>query len=174
MQRKPLLAAIVARAENRVIGNNNQLPWHLPEDLRHFKNTTMGKPLIMGRLTFESLGKPLPGRPHIVVTRQPHWSYPGVQRANSLAQAVSLGMHEAEVLGVDELMIVGGADIYRQALSALDLLYVTEVGISVDGDAFFPEIPPAEWEEVSRDGPHLSDKGGVPYTFVIYRKRVQT
>lgn len=173
MIKKPKLAAIVACAENRVIGKNNQLPWHLPEDLKHFKNTTMGKPMIMGRLTFESLGKPLPGRPHIVITRQTHWSYSGVQSANSLEQAVELGVQQARALAVNEVMIVGGADIYRQALPLLDLLYITEVHAKVDGDAFFPELNPALWEEISRDGPHGGDKSGFAWSFVIFRKRAR-
>lgn len=173
MIKEPKLAAIVACAENRVIGKNNQLPWYLPEDLKHFKNTTMGKPIIMGRLTFESLGKPLPGRPHIVITRQPHWSYSGVQSANSLERAVELGVQQAQALAVSEIVIVGGADIYRQALPLLDLLYVTEVHAKVDGDAFFPELNPSLWEEISRDGPHRSDKSGFAWSFVIFRKRAR-
>lgn len=171
MNTKPKLAAIVACADNRVIGNNNALPWHLPEDLKHFKNTTMGKPLIMGRLTFDSLGKPLPGRPHIVVTRQPHWSYSGVQTANSLEQAIDLGVQKADELNVDEVMIVGGAKIYHQALPLADVLYVTEVHTKVDGDALFPEIDPAYWQEIERDGPHSCENNGLRYSFVIFRKR---
>lgn len=171
MNKKPNLAAIVACAENRVIGNNNALPWHLPEDLKYFKQITMGKPMIMGRLTFESLGKPLPGRPHIVVTHQPHWSYPGVQTANTIEHALELGKQQACELGVEEVMIVGGANVYHQALPLLDILYVTEVHTEVDGDAFFPTINPSEWHEIERDGPYISDKNALPFSFVIFRKQ---
>src|SRR5690606_35473785 len=121
-QKKIKTAAIVAMSENRVIGNKNALPWHLPEDLKHFKSTTMGKPIIMGRLTFESIGKPLPGRTNIVVSRQHQWSYPGVKTATSLEEAVALAKTEADALKIEVIMIIGGANIYHPALPLLDVL----------------------------------------------------
>ncbi len=164
-------SAIVAYAQNRTIGNNNTLPWHLPEDLKHFKTHTMGKPLIMGRLTFDSLGKPLPGRPHIVITRQPHWSYPGVHTAHSLEQAFEIAEGLAEAEAVDEIMVIGGAKIYHQALPLLDVLYATEIQSEVDGDAWFPELEKEQWREQARSGPYKSEKGGLGYAFVIYERQ---
>lgn len=158
-------------SENRVIGNKNALPWHLPEDLKHFKTTTLGKPIIMGRLTFESIGKPLPGRTNIVVSRQHQWSYPGVKTANSLEGAITLAKAEAESLEMNEIMIIGGANIYHQALPLLDVLYVTEVHAVVEGDAFFPEINPRLWAVAERTGPYKSEKSGFDYSFVIFQKQ---
>jgi dihydrofolate reductase len=164
-------SAIVACASNRVIGLNNALPWHIPEDLQYFKRTTMGKPLIMGRRTFDSFGKPLPGRPHIVITRQHQWSYAGVSTAHSLAEGLALAESEAQALGVNEVMVIGGAEIYRQAMPLLDLLYVTEVQTEIEGDAWFPEINSTTWREVTRDGPYISSRNGLVYSFVIFQKR---
>ncbi len=168
---KPSLSAIVATANKRVIGNKNSLPWRLPEDLQYFKQVTMGKPLIMGRLTFESLGKPLPGRPHVVVTRQNHWSYPGVDVAHSLEAAIEKAYCLAQEMEVDEVMVVGGANVYHQALPLLEVIYKTEIKLDVEGDAWFPELDSNVWEEQERSGPYKSEKSGLDYSFVIFRKR---
>ena len=171
MKSKPKLAAIVAMSENRVIGIKNTLPWHLSEDLKHFKAVTMGKPIIMGRLTFESIGKPLAGRTNIVVTHQNHWSYENTLVAGSLEEAIALAYKEAEGNELKEVMIVGGANIYHQALPLLDVVYVTEIHETLEGDAFFPELDAADWSEERREGPYKSEKNGLPYSFVIFQKR---
>lgn len=156
-----MISMIVAMGENRLIGRDNDLPWHIPADLKFFKATTMGKPMIMGRKTFDSIGRPLPGRRTIVVTRNPDWACEGVEVASSLDDALKL----AE--GADEVMIVGGAQIYAQALAKADRLYVTEVALSLEGDAYFPEINDAEWGVVSREN-HEAEGKNPAYSFVVY------
>lgn len=135
---------VAAVARNGVIGRDGDLPWHLPEDLRHFKELTMGGTLVMGRKTYESIGRPLPGRRTVVVTRQPDWSAEGVETASSLEDALARA-------GDGDVFVVGGGEIYRQALERADVLEITEVHTEPDGDVFFPEIP-AEFELVHRDG----------------------
>ncbi|MBL4839133.1 MAG: dihydrofolate reductase [Kordiimonadaceae bacterium] len=159
-----MISIIVAMAENRTIGVNNDLPWHLPEDLKFFKKTTLGKPIVMGRKTFDSIGRALPGRQNIVITRNKGWAHEGVDVVGSIAEAI-------EVAGdVDELMITGGAQIYAQALELTDRLYVTEVATVVPGEAFFPEFSLDVWSEISREEhPAQEDKPG--YAFVVYEKR---
>ncbi len=141
----PPLSIIAAMAHNRVIGKDNRLPWNLPADLQHFKRITMGKPMIMGRKTWESLPGLLPGRRHIVVTGDPDYQADGAEVVHSLEQAIS------QAGDVDEVMLVGGANLYAQALALASRLYLTEIDAEVDGDAWFPEFDPAEWQEVSRE-----------------------
>ncbi len=145
------VAMIVAAARNRVIGHQNRMPWYLPEELKHFKRTTQGKPLVMGRATFESIGRPLPGRTNIVVTRNPDFSHPGIKTASSLAAALKLADSQALVDGAQEIMVMGGAQIYQQALPLATRLYLTTVEAEPEGDAWFPELQEKEWLEVSRD-----------------------
>lgn len=144
------LALIVAAARNHAIGRDNQLPWHLPQDLKYFKSVTLGKPIIMGRKTFESIGRPLPGRTNVVVTRQLDWLAEGVQVAHTLKAAIALadGLPCDELTG-GELMVIGGAEIYRHALPLADRIYLTRVNVDVDGDAFFPELNEAQWHKIS-------------------------
>ena len=163
---KPVLSVIAAMARNRVIGRDNQLPWHLPADLQHFKATTLGKPMIMGRRTWESLPGLLPGRPHIVVTRDPGYRAEGARVAHSLEQAIEL----AAGLG-DEVMLIGGAELYAQALPLADRLYLTEVDAEVDGDAWFPEFDPADWSLLSREDHAADERNAHPYRFLSYRRR---
>ena len=136
-------ALIVARADNGVIGVDNQLPWHLPCDLKYFKQVTMGKPVVMGRKTFESIGRPLPGRTNVVITRNAIWSAPGTRVVGSLADALKLATAQADLDGADEVMVIGGATLYREAIDQVDRMYVTQVHASPDGDAFF-EAPDKE------------------------------
>ncbi len=164
-QSRPRITLIVARAANGVIGYNNTLPWHLPEDLRHFKATTLGHVLIMGRRTFDSIGRPLPGRRTIVLTRDLHWSRPGCDRAGSLDEAIRLAGD------VDEVFIAGGGDIYRQALPYADRAIITQVNLAPEGDAFFPELDPDRWELVEQQQ-HQSATG-VSYAIAHYRNRVR-
>ena len=142
---------IVAMAENRVIGINNKLPWYLPNDLKYFKQVTLGKPIIMGRKTFESIGKPLPGRTNIIITRNPHWTAEGIKVVHSLDQAYQLAEAVCEIDGQNELMIIGGDQIYQSSLPDIDRVYLTQVHAKVDGDAWFPEVDWRQWKEVGRD-----------------------
>lgn len=159
------LSIIVAMAENRAIGKDNDLPWHLPADLKYFKATTMGKPIIMGRKTFDSIGRPLPGRRNIVITRNTGWAADGVEVAPSVAEAREM------VASEEEAMIIGGAQIYALALDLVDRLYVTEVGLSVeDADAFFPDLSEGDWSCVSRDK-HAAEGDKPAYSFVVYDRR---
>jgi len=136
------IAMIAAMAANRVIGLNNQMPWHLPADLKHFKAVTLGKPVIMGRKTFESIGRPLPGRRNIVISRQAAPDNVPVEWVSSIEAALEL------VAAVPEVMIIGGADIYRQCLPLASRLYLTEIGLETTGDAFFPDyLAEANWQE---------------------------
>ena len=136
------IAMIAAMANNRVIGKDNQMPWHLPADLKHFKKVTLGKPVIMGRKTYQSIGKALPGRRNIVISRQSGALSDDADWVQSIEQALALVQHEAEV------MIIGGAEIYRQVLPLADTLYITDIDLTVEGDAFFPDYQAvATWRE---------------------------
>jgi dihydrofolate reductase len=139
-----LLAAVGA---NRVIGRDNDLPWRLPEDLAHFKAVTMGHTLVMGRRTFDSIGRPLPGRRTVVVTRQPDWTHEGVAVAHSLPEALRL----ADADGDTEVFVVGGGQVYAEALPVATRLLLTEVEQSPEGDTLFPEVDAADWSETARD-----------------------
>ncbi len=156
------LSLIVATERHNGIGIRNTLPWRLPEDLAFFKRTTTGHPIIMGRKTFDSIGKPLPNRRNIVVTRNPQWSHPGVDVASSLAEA-------AQLAGDSEAFVIGGAQIYLEALPLASNLVVTEIDADFECDAFFPVIDKAVWIESSRDA-HHSESSGLNYAFVIYRR----
>lgn len=158
------LAIVVAKAENGVIGKDNALPWHLPEDLKYFKRVTMGRPIVMGRLTFESIGRPLPGRANIVITRQTDWQADGVQVAHSLEQAVVLA--EKSERPDEWVMIIGGANLYEQALPSCNRLYLTQVHAEVDGDAFFPSLVDSEWKETDRESHQSDEKNPYDYSFL--------
>ncbi len=164
------LAAIVAAAENGVIGRNNALPWHLSEDLKYFKRVTMGKPIVMGRKTFESIGKPLPGRTNIVITRNPVYQAEGVKVVPSLDEALLLASDIALIDGVEELLVIGGAEIYRESIPRADRLYLTEVHASVEGDAVLPEIDWTRWREVSRERHSAEAPNPYDYSFVVYER----
>ena len=158
------LNLIAALASNRVIGIQNRLPWRLPEDLAHFKALTLGHPVVMGRKTFESLGRPLPGRRNLVVTRTPDWRADGAETAASLEAAFALCNDAAEVF------VIGGAEIYRQALPLVDRLFLTEVQLEPAGDAWFPEFDPGLFREASRET-HRGEKGdALEFAFVVYEK----
>lgn len=159
-----MIALVVAMAENRVIGKDNKLIWHLPADLKYFKQLTSGHPIIMGRKTFESIGKPLPNRTNIIVTRQTEFEADGCMVANSLPEALML----AQQLD-SEIFVIGGAEIYQQALFLADTIYVTEVHHIFEGDTFFPEIDSVLWQEVSREKHEPDEKNAYPYSFVIYK-----
>ncbi|WP_240724749.1 dihydrofolate reductase [Onishia niordana] len=163
------VAMIAAMSRNRVIGVDNQLPWYLPEDLKFFKVMTQGKPLVMGRKTFESIGRPLPGRRNIVVTRDPDFEHPGVSVCHDLVSALDLADQQAIIDGVEEIMVMGGAQIYAQALPYASRLYLTEVDITLEGDAFFPELEKASWrQEQVVDGEPA--EGQPAYAFCQYQR----
>ena len=156
------LSLVVAMDANRGIGVDNKLPWHLPEDLAHFKRVTLGHPIIMGRKTFESIGRPLPGRRNIVVTRNPDWRHDGVDVVHSLQEAVAL-------VGMDSASIIGGAQIFAQAMRVADRLIVTHIDKVYHCDTFFPEIDSRTWTAVSNEPLH-SPTAGVDYAIVTYDK----
>ncbi len=164
------LAIIVAQADNRVIGINNNLPWHLPEDLRYFKQVTMGKPIIMGRKTFESIGRPLPGRTNIVVSRDPAYQPDNVRVVNSLDAARDLAESVCMIDGCSEAMVIGGAQIYEQALPLADRLYLTQVHAEVAGDAWFPEFHPGDWAEIGREDFSAEGHNPYDYSFIVLKR----
>lgn len=158
------IALIAAMAENHVIGRNNQLPWRIPADLKHFKVLTMGKPIIMGRKTYESIGRPLPGRDNIVLTGDVTYRAEGCEVVHSIAQAL-------QVAGaVEEAMIVGGSDLYRQTIGDADRLYLTLVKAEVEGDAWFPEIDSRQWREIKREAHRADDSNQYDYAFVVLER----
>ncbi len=165
------IALIVARARNGVIGRDNQLPWHLPNDLKHFKALTMNKPIIMGRNTWESLGKPLPGRDNIVVTRNENYYAHGATVVNDLDTALLLADSLATARDTDEIMIIGGAQIYREALPRVSRAYVTEVDADIDGDACFPPLSSTDWEETAREGFPACEKNPYAYFFTTLDRK---
>ena len=164
------ISLVWAMAQNRIIGRNNNLPWHLPEDLKYFKRINLGKPVIMGRKTFESIGKPLPGRTNIVVTRNADFSAEGVKTVNSLSAAKALCESIGEIDGISEAMVIGGAEIYTQAMPVADRLYLTEVHANVDGDTFFPEFDRSLWKEVAREDFDASGPNPYAYSFIVLDK----
>lgn len=158
------LCLIAALADNRVIGRDNQLPWHLPADLRHFKALTLGKPIIMGRKTWDSLGRPLPGRLNLVVSRQPGLSLEGAEVFGSLEQAIRRASQWAEQQGVDELMLIGGAQLYAQAMPQAARLYLTRVALSPGGDAWFPDYAGQDWHLQASEA-HAAGEQSPAYRF---------
>jgi dihydrofolate reductase len=165
-----MVSLVVAAAENGVIGREGQLPWQLPADLKHFKALTLGHPVVMGRRTFDSIGRPLPGRTNIVLTGYPGWTPPaGVLVAHSLPEALALAATQP---GGDEICVIGGGEIYRQALPGAAVVYLTEVHTTVpSGDTFFPTLSPTEWREETRQRHPADDRHAVPYSFVTLRRR---
>lgn len=163
---------IVAVAENGIIGRDNSLPWRLSGDLQYFKKTTLGKPIIMGRKTYESIGKPLPGRTNIIVTRNQRYLKENCIVCHSIQEAISCAVTEK----TEAVMIIGGAQLYKEALliepALVTHLYVTEVHHSIEGDATFPSIIEAQWQEVSRERHSADDKNQYDYSFVVYQRNV--
>ena len=156
------VSIIVAQAENGVIGLNNQLPWRLSNDLQFFKHITMGKPLIMGRKTFDSIGKPLPGRLNIVLTRDSAWSVDGVEVVHSLADAIALANRQHK-----EIMVIGGEQIYRQAIDIAQRIYMTRVHTYVEGDAVFPELDDHQWRETIKQSHDKDETNSAHHDIVV-------
>jgi dihydrofolate reductase len=165
------VAMIAAIGENRVIGSEGRIPWRLPTDFAHFKRMTLGKPLIMGRKTFESIGKPLPGRANIVVSRQPDYAPEGVIVCASLNAALRRAQAIAQTDGADEVMIGGGAEIYSEAMPLADRLYITHVAAAPEGDAKFPSIDPDSWKIAHRHDIARGDRDSADFTVLTYVRR---
>ncbi len=162
---EPLISIISAMARNRVIGHENRLPWHLPADLAHFKAVTMGKPMVMGRKTWESLPGLLPGRPHIVVSRNRDYQATGATVVHSLEEAIQAAGQ------ADELMIVGGANLYAQAMSHARRMYLTLIDADVQGDAWFPVFDMDEWRETARETHRADEHNPFGYQFITLEKQ---
>ena len=163
-----MVALVVAVAENGIIGQEGQLPWgRMPADLRHFKQLTLGHPVVMGRKTFDSIGKALPGRPNVVVTRQPDWAAPGCETAASVLGALA----RAQELDAEVVCVIGGGEIYREALPAADVVHLTEIHHAFAGDASFPPLSPVEWREEARERHEADAQHAYAYSFVTLRRR---
>jgi dihydrofolate reductase len=162
-----LISLIVAASENDVIGRDGNLPWRLPDDLRHFKEVTMGKPVVMGRKTWESIGKPLPGRQNVVITRQKDYDAKGCEVVGYPAAAL------LATLQADELMVIGGGRVYRQFLRRADRIYLTRVHATIEGDAFFPSLGD-DWERVSSDSFPADDRNEHAFTFERWERSGQS
>lgn len=152
-------------AKDRVIGKANQMPWHLPADLKHFKSVTLGKPVVMGRKTFESIGRPLPGRQNIVITRSRDWQAEGVEVVHSLQEALQRAADAREV------MIIGGGQLYVEALPHADRLYLTHIDLQVEGDTYFPDYAVYQWESVDTELHQPDEKNPYAYRFETWQRR---
>jgi dihydrofolate reductase len=159
----PAITLVVAYTRNRVIGRDNQMPWHLPGDLAHFKRTTLGRPILMGRKTWESIGRPLPGRQNIVITRNASYDAVGATVVGSLDAALTAAAN------ADEIFVIGGAEIFKDALGRASRLVATEIDADIDGDTWFPALPGNEWKEIERL-PQPADNG-LSYSFVTYARQ---
>lgn len=168
------IAMIAAVGENGAIGSEGKLPWRLPTDFAFYKATTMGRPLIMGRKTYESIGRPLPGRTNIVVTRQRDFQPEGVEVFASLEEAIAAAKVIAERDGMDEVFINGGGDIYRQTMRLADRLYITHVAASPEADTVFPPIEASEWVATERTDIRPGEKDSADFTVKVYERRVDT
>lgn len=164
------LCIVVAVTENGVIGKDNGLPWHLPADLKHFKTITMGHPMIMGRRTFDSIGKALPGRKTIVITSQAEWSHDDVLVAHDLDEAIGLAEQACSVLNVERIMIVGGAQLYKQVLPRCERLFLTKIELTIEGDAFFPELDLSQWEEEACERFEADGNNSCAYSFLQLKR----
>jgi len=162
---QPLICLIVAMAQNGVIGRDNTLPWHLPQDLKRFKAITLGKPILMGRKTFESIGKPLPGRTNLVLTRDRHWRAEGVVVAHSVEDAIE------RARGAAELMAIGGAEVYRLLMPVARRIYLTHVHADVPGDTYFPDFDPTQWVDAQCTTHPADEKNAYAMTFVTLEHR---
>ena len=165
------IVLVVAVAQNGVIGRDGDLPWRLPSDLKRFKQLTLGKPVVMGRKTWDSIGRPLPGRPNIVVTRDASFAAPGATVVSSLDEGLAVAQREAEALGVDEVCVIGGGQIYAQVFDRADILHVTRVEADVAGDTRFPAIDPAVFERVADEPIPQGEKDSHAMHFATWRRR---
>ncbi len=165
-----IISLVVAVGENGVIGREGQLPWRLSSDLKTFRRLTMGKPLVMGRLTFQSIGKPLDGRDNIVVTRDPYFEVQGVSACASVGEALTLARVLATTRGADEIMVIGGEAIFDAVMPVADRIYFTQVHASPEGDRFFKPLDQAAWHEVSREALAKGERDDFAATLIVYER----
>lgn len=167
-----VLSMIVATADNNIIGKDNDMPWHLPADLAYFKKVTLGKPIIMGRKTYESIGRPLPGRRNIVISRDSAYSAKGIDTVTSVEQALALvdGSNGSEA--VEEIMVIGGGAIYRHCLASADRLYITHIKAAIDGDTHFPDYADGSWQKTASELRPSDEKNAHDLDFCIYNRVV--
>jgi len=165
MSDRPIISLIWGQDRNRLIGRDNALPWHLPADMAWFKKSTMGKPILMGRKTYESIGRPLPGRTNLILTRQPDLQTEGCSVVHSLNEARSA------VPEADEIMVMGGAEIYALLFNQAERLYITEIDAEFEGDAWFPEFDRSVWKEVFCESHQADEKNAYPYALRILERK---
>lgn len=163
------VSLIVAATRNQVIGRDNQMPWHLPEDLRYFKQRTLGKPIIMGRKTWESLGRPLPGRLNIVISRQADLELEGAEVFTDLDAALQRGYQWAAQKGADEVMVIGGGQLYQEALQLAQRVYLTRIDLELEGDTFFPVLDAQHWQQIEAET-HPAQEQEPAYTFEVWQR----
>jgi dihydrofolate reductase len=161
-----IISHLVAASENDVIGKDNTIPWHLPNDFKYFKNLTWAMPVIMGRKTFESMGKVLPGRFNIVITKQPDWKQEGVITAQSIDEAIE----KAKETDCKEAFIIGGGEVFKQSMNITDKIYLTRVHTKIDGDVLYPELDTATWKMTTEDPHETDEKHKYSYTFQTWEK----
>lgn len=162
-----IISIIVATAKNQVIGKDNDIPWYLPADLKYFKKTTLNHHIIMGRKCYESIGRPLPKRTNIVLTRNPFVAISNCLIAHSIEEALALAKDNGET----EAFIIGGGEIYKQSMPYADRVYLTEVDLEVEGDVFFPNLDPENWQEVSAEAHQAAGKNEYDYVFKVYERK---
>jgi dihydrofolate reductase len=162
-----MLSHIVAASENNVIGRQNKLPWHLPNDFRYFKNKTWGMPVIMGRKSFEALHEPLPGRMNIVITANTGWKPQGAIIVHSIAEAIE----KAEETDANEIFIIGGGEIFRQTMDIVSRIHLTRVHTTLDGDTYYPELDPSQWQLEESQSFAEDDKNEFGYTFEVWERK---
>jgi len=166
----PSLCLIVAAADNNVIGHDGKMPWHISSELKYFRARTLGKPVIMGRKTFQSIGKPLPGRDNIVISRDASFSAAGTTVATSLDAAIAAAQVAAAASGAQEIMVIGGSDIFRQALPLADRIYLTRVAATPAGDTFFPALDPLQWKRVGQSEIPANEADRIRATACVYER----
>ncbi|WFO50619.1 type 3 dihydrofolate reductase [Aeromonas veronii] len=161
------ISMIAAMAHDRVIGKDNQMPWHLPADLAHFKRVTLGKPVLMGRKTFESIGRPLPGRRNLVISRNPGYQAEGIEVVGSVEAALALLTGSS----VEELMVIGGGHLYAEMLPSADCLYLTQIDLAVEGDTRFPAFDDGQWQRIACESHPADEKNPHHYSFETWQRR---
>ncbi|MFM5698025.1 type 3 dihydrofolate reductase [Aeromonas veronii] len=161
------ISMIAAMAHDRVIGKDNQMPWHLPADLAHFKRVTLGKPVLMGRKTFESIGRPLPGRRNLVISRNPDYQAEGIEVVGSVEAALALLAGSS----VEELMVIGGGHLYAEMLPSADCLYLTQIDLAAEGDTRFPAFDDGQWQRIECESHPADEKNPHPYSFETWQRR---
>ena len=170
-EKKIAIAFAVAVAKNGVIGKDGGLPWRIPGDLKQFRKLTMGKPVLMGRKTFQSIGKPLDGRDNVIITRDTDFTHEGVHVAASVDEGLEVARDLARKCGADSVMVIGGEEIFRQTLDAADVIHINEIDMEPDGDAFFPPLDPAQWKIASREDFAKGEKDDAAFSAITFARR---